>query len=271
MSMPNAAYPALINARAPGAAELAPLAFSGFAHFTAMQVRDRKVKGIDLHLKRLREASVQLFGTALSDQQVLHDLRQAIAAGPPDMSLTATAYSRDGEFTARTADAAPGLLIRTGAPSDGPTGPVRLAVVGHERHQPAIKHVGEGAKTYYLHRAMEQGCDDAAFIDRHGRLGEATIWNLVFWDGHAVVWPRADILAGTTMGIVQRQLQRLDVPQIHREIAPGDLARYSGAAIMNSWTPGVAVSAIGQHAFQDAPAFMELLRKAYGAEPAATP
>jgi hypothetical protein len=33
---------------------LAPLAFAGHAHFTAMQVRDGRVRGLDLHLARLR-------------------------------------------------------------------------------------------------------------------------------------------------------------------------------------------------------------------------
>lgn len=268
MSVPTAIHPTLINGRAASAAELAPLAFSGFAHFTAMQVRDRKVKGIDLHLARLRGASMTLFGAALPDETVLRQLRQAIAAGPADMSLTATAYWPDGEFTARTPGTEPAMLVRTGPPSGGPAGPLRLDVAGHERHMAAIKHVGEGAKTYYLHRALERGFDDAAFLDRHGRLGEATIWNLAFWDGHAVVWPRADILIGTTMGIVQRQLQRLDVPQRHQEIRPADLAGFAGAAVMNSWTPGIAVSALGPHAFAEAAPFMALLGRAYGAEPA---
>lgn len=268
MSIQAATYPTLINAQPARAADLVPLAFAGFAHFTALQVRDRKVKAIDLHLARLRTASLKLFGAALPDEQVLHRIRQAIAAGPADMSLTATVYSPDGEFTARTAGTEPGILIRTGAPADGPAGPVRLAAVAHERHLPAIKHVGEGAKTYYLHRALEQGFDDAAFVDRHGRLGEATIWNLAFWDGHAVVWPRAAILAGTMMGMVQRQLQRLGVPQHRRDITLADLASFSGAAIMNSWTPGIAVTALGAHALAEAAPFMALLNKACDAEPA---
>jgi hypothetical protein len=49
---------------------LLPLALSGFTHFTAVQVRGLKVKGMDLHLKSLREACVALFGNALPDQQI---------------------------------------------------------------------------------------------------------------------------------------------------------------------------------------------------------
>jgi branched-subunit amino acid aminotransferase/4-amino-4-deoxychorismate lyase len=76
-----------------------------------------------------------------------------------------------------------------------------------------VKHVGEVAKTYYLRQAVGQGFDDAAFVDRRGRLSEGSIWNLAFWDGTTVVWPAADILDGTTMGIVRRQLDRLGVAQ----------------------------------------------------------
>lgn len=258
----------LINGRPASVAELSRLAFSGFAHFTAMQVRDRKVKGLDLHLKRLGEASVKLFGSVLSDEKVLDSIRPAIAGGSADKSLTATVYLPDEEFNAKGIGSEPAILVRTGLPSDGPVGPVRLSVVEHERHMPELKHVGEGAKTYYLHRAVEQGFDDAAFVDRHGRLSEATIWNLVFWDGHSVVWPRAEILTGTTMGIVQRQLKRLEVPQRHEEIRPGDLAGVSGAAIMNSWTPAVPVKAIGPDVIPEARPFTDMLQEAYGAEPA---
>lgn len=34
----------------------------GFGHFTAMQVRDRKARGVDLHLARLEEGNRALFG-----------------------------------------------------------------------------------------------------------------------------------------------------------------------------------------------------------------
>lgn len=268
MSVQAATFPTLINSAPATADDMMPLAFSGFAHFTAMQVRDRKVKGLDLHMTRLKQATLRLFGMTLPDEQVLRSIRLAIANGPADQSLTVTVYSPDGELTAKSMDAEPAILVRTGPPSDGPSGPVRLGIVEHERFLPSIKHVGEGAKTYYLHRAVEQGFDDAAFIDRHGRLSEATIWNLVFWDGYSVVWPKAQILTGTMMGIVQRQLSLLDIPQRYEEIKPADVANFSGAAIMNSWTPGVAVNAIGPNAIEQSKPFMDLLHNAYQAEPA---
>ncbi|WP_308937116.1 aminotransferase class IV family protein [Duganella sp. BJB1802] len=268
MSVQTHPYPTIINGTPVHDSELIPFAFSGFAHFTAMQVRERRVKGIDLHLRRLRDASVELFGAAIPDEQILQSLRRAIDAGPPSMSLTATIYSTHGEFTAAGRGMPPSVLVRTSPPSNGPVGPLRLAVVEHERSLASIKHVGEGAKTYYLHKAVEHGFDDAVFIDRNERLSEATIWNLVLWNGQSVVWPRADILIGTMMGIVQRQLTRMGIEQQSRDIRPSDLAGLSGAAVMNSWTPGVPVTAMGAAPISESHQFMSLLRQAYDAEPA---
>ncbi|MFI9203150.1 aminotransferase class IV family protein [Streptomyces sp. NPDC053048] len=259
------------NGRAASAGELAPLAFAGYAHFTAMQVRGGRVRGLDLHLERLRSASVELFGVAVPDDRVRTYLRAALEDGPADVSLTATVYSRPGEFTVTGADVQPDVLVRTGPAASGPEGPLALATVEYERFLPAVKHVGEVAKTYFLRQSAERGFDDAAFVDRRGRLSEATIWNLAFWDGTAVVWPRAEMLGGTTMGIVRRQLDRLGVPQRVREITPADLPDLSGAVVMNSWTPGVAVRSIGSVPLPEAPSFLELLHRAYEAEPLTSP
>ncbi|MBV2364528.1 aminotransferase class IV family protein [Streptomonospora nanhaiensis] len=253
------------------AAELAPLAFAGYAHFTAMQVRGGRVRGLDLHLDRLRGASQELFGQAPSDDRVRAALRAALAQSPADVSLTATVYSPAGEFTVAGPDAVPELLVRTGPPSSGPAGPLALAVVEHERVLPRIKHVGEVAKTYHLREAVAQGFDDAAFVDRRGRLSEGTIWNLAFWDGAAVVWPAAGMLAGTTMNIVRRRLDRLGVPQVSKEVTPADVPALAGAVVMNSWTPGIAVRRIGAADLPEAPEFVELLHRAYAAEPLTAP
>lgn len=259
------------HGRAATVEELARLAFAGFAHFTAMQVRGGSIRGLDLHLERLRVASMTLFGQAMPDEQVLAHLKTALAASSADVSLTATMYSRTGEFTAAGATAQPDVLIRTGPAASGPAGPLSLAVVEYERVLPAVKHVGEVAKTYYLRKAVEQGFDDAAFVDRRGRLSEASIWNLAFWDGTAVVWPDAEILTGVTMSILRRQLQRLGVPQRVQQIIPADVPKFAGAVVMNSWTPGVALKRIGCESLPDASPFVELLHRAYRNEPLVAP
>lgn len=255
------------NGREATARELAPLAFAGYAHCTAMQVRGGRIRGLDLHLERLRVASVELFGRALPDDRVRPLLRKALESGPRDVSLVATVYSPAGEFTAEGANMELEVLVRTAPASSGPRGPLALAAVAYERPLPAVKHVGEVAKTYYLHRAVADGLDDAAFVDRGGRLSEGTIWNLAFWDGSAVIWPRAEMLIGTTMGVVRRQLERLGVPQRDEAVTLDDVPALAGSVVMNSWTPGVPVRRIGAAPLPHAPDFLELLSKAYEAEP----
>ncbi|MET0234662.1 MAG: aminotransferase class IV family protein [Kibdelosporangium sp.] len=257
------------NGRLSTVAELVPLAFAGYAHFTAMQVRGGQVRGLDLHLERLRSASVELFGHALPDEKIRSYLRAAIEAGPADLSLTATVYSREGEFTA--AEGALEILVRTGRATSGPQGPLALSTVEYERVLPGIKHVGEVAKTYYLRQAVAQGFDDAAFVDRAGRLSEATIWNLVFWDGTEVVWPAADMLDGITMKVIRRRLDQLDVAQRTQEVTVADLPALAGAAVMNSWNPGIPVNRIDSVALPAAPALVDLLHRAYACEPLTSP
>ncbi|MCE7005452.1 aminotransferase class IV family protein [Kibdelosporangium philippinense] len=245
--------------------DLAPLAFAGYAHFSAMQVRGGQIRGLDLHLERLRDSSHVMYGKALPDEVVLANLRAAIDAA--DASLSAFVFQSVGEFTA--VDRELEMLVRTGPPSAGPKGPLALTTVEHERALPAVKHVGEVSKTLYMREAVKQGFDDAAFVDRHGRLSEATIWNLAFWDGSAVVWPEADILVGITMKIVRRQLERLGVPQ--RVQAVTDVSTLDGAVVMNSWTPGVVVNRIGDVSLPVSDSFLRLLHQAYDNEPLTSP
>ncbi|WP_432868360.1 aminotransferase class IV family protein [Microbispora rosea] len=260
-------YVAHRNGRVASAEELAPLAFGAYAHFTAMQVRGGQVRGLDLHLERLRSASLELFGRALPDDRVRACLRAAVEAGPADLSLTATVYPPAAEFTVTGTHGEPELLVRTGPAASGPRGPLALAVVEYERVLPAVKHVGEIAKTYFPRQAVRQGFDDVAFVDRRGRLSEGSIWNLAFWDGTAVVWPEAEMLNGTTMGIVRRQLDRLGVPQRVQEVTLADLPALAGAVVMNSWTPGVPVHRIGSVPLPEALSFVQVLHRAYQAEP----
>ena len=262
---------AWLDGGTPTVEDLAPLAFAGYAHFTAMQVREGGVRGLDLHLERLRLASQRLFGRVIPDDEVRRQLRTAVQASEPDLSLTATMFDPVGEFTSASDGDGPRLLVRTAPAASGPEGPLRASLVEHERAVPAVKHVGEVAKTYYLRQAATEGYDDAVFADRHGRISEGTIWNLAFWDGSAVVWPAAEMLTGVTMAIVRRQLDQLGAPQRTQHVSVEDLSGLRGAVVMNSWTPGIAVHRIGPADLPDAPEFVDLLHRAYRNEPLVAP
>jgi hypothetical protein len=91
--------------------------FVDFAHFSAMQVQGGGIRGLDLHLARLRSGSMELFGQALPDERVRSYLRTALQAGPGDVSLRATLYSPAVDFTVDRAE--PGVLVQVGAPACG--------------------------------------------------------------------------------------------------------------------------------------------------------
>src|SRR3546814_2252198 len=68
----------LCNGRRAEAADLVALAMRNHGHFTTMQVRDGAVRGLDLHLARLREATAELFDVAFDDARATGGLRQAL-------------------------------------------------------------------------------------------------------------------------------------------------------------------------------------------------
>lgn len=260
-----------LNGSLPTAAELAPLAFAGYAHFTAMQVREGSLRGLDLHLERLRSGSQTLYGHHLPDQEIIGHINRALLAAPANASLTVHISSRPGEFLAAAHPPELDVLVKITDPVNVPIKPISLDLVQHERHLAEVKHVGEVSKTLYLRRAKERGYDDAAFMDRSGRLSEATIWNIALWDGTSVIWPDADILSGVTMQILQRQLRVLGVRQVTQPISLSALAEPLAAVVMNSWSPGIPVSRIGNHPVRSSPEFVGLLHEAYEAEPLARP
>src|SRR3546814_12511986 len=71
-------------------------------HFTTMQVRDGAVRGLDLHLARLREATAELFDVAFDDARATGGLRQALdIAGSGDCTARVTVCAREFERAAQ--------------------------------------------------------------------------------------------------------------------------------------------------------------------------
>ncbi|WP_349827572.1 hypothetical protein [Brevibacterium litoralis] len=74
---------------------------------------------------------------------------------------------------------------------------------------PQSKHIGEDSKTLLLRSAIALGLEDEA----SGRLSEATICNLAFWDGKSVIQPCAQVLPGVTMSILVRRFRLSGIPR----------------------------------------------------------
>src|SRR3546814_8260283 len=92
----------LCNGRRAEAADLVALAMRNHGHFTTMQVRDGAVRGLDLHLAPLREATAELFDVAFDDARATGGLRQALdIAGSGDCTARVTVCARGFERAAQ--------------------------------------------------------------------------------------------------------------------------------------------------------------------------
>jgi branched-subunit amino acid aminotransferase/4-amino-4-deoxychorismate lyase len=81
----------------PTVGTLQRLALEHFGHFTAMQVRDARVRGLDLHLARLAEGSRELFGAQLDPDRIRELARHALADDVLDASLRVIVFASDAD------------------------------------------------------------------------------------------------------------------------------------------------------------------------------
>jgi branched-subunit amino acid aminotransferase/4-amino-4-deoxychorismate lyase len=247
------------------------LSATSYGHFTSMQVRDGKVRGLDLHLDRLDRSSRELFGHGVAADRVLTYLRTALASSTSgDLSIRVNAFSRDRAFIDGT-PVEPDLLITVTDPIEPTTEPPRLLAVEHERAAPHLKHTGTFSLTHEIRRARLAGYDNALFYNRAGHVSEASIWNICFATEDRIVWPAAEVLPGITMLTLQVGLGALDVARETVDIPLTGLGGYRAAYLTNSIDPALPVASIttptGTTQYKPDPASADLLTRAYAAVP----
>ncbi|MEU2430380.1 aminotransferase class IV [Streptomyces sp. NPDC007861] len=236
------------------AADAAPAALavlqSGYGHFTAMQVRDGRVRGLALHLERLDGATRELFGRGLDGERVRTLVRHALAsAGMRDASVRVYVYETAVAVTVR-------------GPQTMAEAPRSLMSVPYQRPVAHIKHLGGFAQGYYGGAAARAGYDDALLTGPGGVVSEGHITNVAFWDGTSVVWPDAPALRGITMALLEPRL----LPSARRVVTLADLPSYRAAFLMNS--QGFApVRRIDSTAFAVEEELMKRVREGYDAVP----
>lgn len=244
-----------------------------YAHFTSMQVRDGAVRGLDLHLRRLDGSTRELFGRGLDAERVRACVRHALGGGPDALSVRVTVFSRRMDAVLRGEAVEPDVAVATSAPALARTEPVRLRAVEYERDLPHVKHAGTFGLVHHWRQAVLAGYDDALFIDRHGRISEASVWNIGFYDGERVIWPEAAVLPGVTMQLLQRGLEAKGIRSGRREIRLRDVtASASGspalsAFLTNSISPAVPVASIDGTVLAVDSAVTDLLAACYESNP----
>jgi branched-subunit amino acid aminotransferase/4-amino-4-deoxychorismate lyase len=200
---------------------------SAYGHFTAIQVRNRKARGLALHLRRLEAANREAFGVGLDGDRVRALIRHALGE-TQDASVRVYVFEAPGE---------PATMVTVRAPSEMAT-PQRLQSAHYQRPDAHIKHVTTDQGHYRRH-AQRNGFDDAVLVGPDGVVSESTLANIGFFDGAAVVWPDAPMLHGITMQLLEHELAGSGVPTRRSTVRVADVASLEGAFLSSA--RGIAV------------------------------
>lgn len=234
--------------------------FFNYGHFTALQVRDGRVRGLGLHLARLDAANRELFQLPLEGGRVRALIRHALeSAGAADASVRVHAYlPPDAGGTS--------VMVSVRGPARMAPEPVGLMSVPYARTAPHLKRPGEFGQTYYGNLARRSGFDDALLTLPDGSVTEGAITNVGFWDGASVIWPQAPALCGITMALLERELPGTGTPSLRRPVTLDGLGAFRSAFVTNS--QGMApVARIDDTAFTVDGELMKRLEAAYEGAP----
>jgi branched-subunit amino acid aminotransferase/4-amino-4-deoxychorismate lyase len=244
-----------INGRAATPDELRALALNGYGHFTAMQVRSGRTRGLQLHLDRLEAASREMFGAAPDGGQVRDFIRHALGAEGRHASVRV--------IIQQPVEQEPPWLTVTVRPPADPLPDSRLQSAAYQRSVAHIKHTGDFGQRYYGRLAERNGFDEALLTGPDGLISEGSMTNIGFFDGTAIVWPAAAVLAGITMQLVQG---RLALPQRHSPVRIADLGSFEAVFITNSHGVAAVTAVDGRRLPVDS-AFTGMLRDSYESVP----
>ena len=215
-----------INGFLPTPEELAVAAIDNHGHFTAMQVRNLRVRGLDLHLSRLTSAHRELFGTSLDAELVRSHIRHALGAA---LDGSVRVYVRQPEDR-------PSIMVTVRDPGDmpGEGRPWRLQSVPYQRAVAHIKRPNDFGQAYFQRRVMLDGFDEALLTGPGGLVCEGSVTNVGFIDGNRIVWPNAPALAGITMQLINLKFGRAGIEPERQEIRLSDIGKFGGAFVCNS-------------------------------------
>ncbi len=214
-----------VNGREAGEEAVSLLEHEGWGHFTAMQVRGGRTRGLDLHLARLEAAHREVYGRALGGEEVRACIRHALG-GKLEASVRVYGYWA-------------GLIVTVREPRDMPRRPHSMMALHFQRPLARLKHVGSWGQGRLREVALAAGFDDGLLVDEAGRISEGTITNVGFWRDGTVIWPDAPKLQGITMLLVRRQLSAVGLPVADASVRVQDLASYDGMILCNArgWAP----------------------------------
>ena len=244
--------------------DLTHVALVNYGAYTSFRVETGGVRGLDLHLERLKASARELFGETPGEAR-LRDLMRRAAAGRGECWLRVSLFSP--EISARTPgwSGAPKVMTAVFPPPPPLAERVRLQTQACVREAPHLKHVATFGLIRARRTARAAGFDDALFVDAQGRVSEGSLWNIGFVRGREVVWPEAPMLAGVAQALLQRGLAAAGMTSVTEPVRLENLTRFDGAFLCNSATPACAVASIDAHEFRAPP--LDALQAAWASQP----
>ena len=250
-----------LNGRPVERAQLQALALTNYGHFTTMRVEDGGVRGLSLHLDRLRTDCRALFDAEIDVDRVRACARRALAGASPAV-VRVTVFDPELQLGDPGADAHPNILVTTRAATSAAPPPLSLGSARYVREMPEVKHVGLFGPLRHRRAAQRAGFDDALFVDAAGRICEAATSNLGFVDGDRVLWPSGQQLPGVT----QRLLDQLPGQETTTaELALPAAARAEAVFATNAAVGVRPVRAIDDHRWPEQHPVLDRLQEQYAA------
>ncbi|WP_433544995.1 aminotransferase class IV family protein [Streptomyces sp. CA-294286] len=257
-----------LNGKPVTAADLLPLAFINLGHFTSMRVdADGGIRGLSLHLERLVRDCRIVWGAELDRGRVRDYVRQGVEGRDGPCTVRVTVYDPQVDLMRPVDAGQPHILVSVRGAGAFPVDPLRVMSVPYERDLPQVKHVGLFGSLHARRVAQSAGFDDALFVGRDGCVSEGSTWNVGFVDAAGtVLWPRAPVLPGVTMALLQQHAEHRIV-----DITPS-VAKDSVAAFATNTSIGVRpLAAIDARELRTEHPVLRLLGESYLAVPGEKP
>ncbi|WP_242076872.1 aminotransferase class IV [Brevundimonas diminuta] len=247
--------------------DLAHQAVVNYGAYTSFRVENGAARGLDLHLARLEQAALELFGESPGEVDFRRLMALAVA-GREACWLRVSLFSseighRDPAFVGRP------KVMTSVFPAPPPlANRVRVTAVPYEREAPHLKHLATFGLVRARRAARAAGFDDALFVDGEGRVTEGTLWNIGFVKGDRIVWPQAPMLAGVTQALIMRGLPQVGMTSETRPICLDEVGAFDGAFLCNSATPACPITAIDDVSFANDPALLAKVEAAWSVQAA---
>ncbi len=215
--------PPQLNGHVPAETDLVTLGLVNFGHFTSMRVDEGHIRGLSLHLDRLADNCAQVFNAPLDREQALALIRQAVTDDGRTLSgsytIRVTVYDPGLDMGHPGLDATPQILVTTRPAATEQLPPLTVAVAEYQREVPEVKHIGLFSTMYYRRQAQRAGFADVVFVGADGLVSEGATWNIGFINAEGqVVWPKANVLDGVTMRLLQEHDDHIVAPVSRDEL-----------------------------------------------------